>query len=342
MLPSNLVDHPKRKKFAWLVFGVVLILGLALAAAVEGRQRKDGLKLGELAEILEPTTFQEKLIEGEGEDKVVLIRAEGVLYDVPADELSGRAGIVPIERVVRQFNQAEADGQVKAVIVLINSPGGTVTASQTIAEKIAEFKKSGKKVIVLMREVAASGGYFIATPADKIVANGSTITGSIGVIVQTANLEKLYQKIGYQPITFKAGRLKDIGSSDRPITEEERQIIQQLIDEEHEVFKKFVAEGRKLGGEKINQLADGRIFSGRQAKELGLVDDLGNLSKAIELAKKEAGMEKASIVEYTTPFGLIGRFFNLDFIGSSSIESIAKRLIERGELVGGVMYLWTP
>jgi protease-4 len=333
------IYNSKRKKFAWLVFGVVLIIGLAFAGSIEKRQT-EGFDFGGL---VAPTHFEEKTVEGEGDEKIVLLRVEGVLYDIPVSEFGGDPGIVHIERLGRQFDQAKEDASVKGLILLVNSPGGTVTASQTIAEKMTDFKKSGKKILVLMREIAASGGYYISSQADKIVANESTLTGSIGVIFQTANLEDLYKKIGYQPITFKAGRLKDIGSTDRPITDEERAIIQKLLDEEHEIFKKVVAEGRKLDQGKVNKVADGRIFSGRQAKEIGLVDELGNLPKAIEIAKKEAGLESVRVVEYVSPFGFLGNFLPFDFFGSSKFDSLVDKISgQTGNLPGGLMYLWIP
>lgn len=318
-----------------------MIIGLAWAGIVERGEL--GRSSAKLDKIIEPNRFEERQIEGEGDDKIVLMRAEGLLYDTPVDGFGSEPGIVPLDKLTHELDQAREDHQVKAVILLVNSPGGTVTASQTLAEKLADFKKSGKKLIVLMREVAASGGYFISTPADKIVANSSTLTGSIGVIFQTANLEGLYQKVGYRPITFKAGRLKDIGSPNRAITEEEQQIIQRLLDEDHELFKQSVSQGRKLAIEKINELADGRILSGKQAKELGLVDELGNLPKAIEVAKKEAGLEKASIVEYVTPLGFLGDWLGFDFLIPSGLAKIINQLdVKPTAHSGGLMYLWTP
>lgn len=329
-----------QRKTAWSIFGAVLIIGLAWAGIVEKRSTKDSFSF---SGVLEPTHFEEKIIEGEGEDKIVLLRVEGILYDIPMSEFGAESGVVHIERLTRQLDQAKDDPRVKGVILLVNSPGGTVTASQTIAEKVIDFKKSGKKVIALMREVAASGGYYISSPSDKIVANESTLTGSIGVIFQTANLEDLYKKIGYKPVTFKAGRLKDIGSSDRPITDEERQIIQQLLNEEHEAFKQAVVKGRQFDGEKVNQLADGRIFSGRQAKDLGLIDEIGNLPKAIEVAKQESGLKEARVVEYVTPLSFLGDFLPFDLFGSSKIDSLIDRMTgQTSDLPGGLMYLWIP
>lgn len=329
-----------QRKIAWLIFGSVLIIGLAWAGVVE----KKGFNRprARLGEIIEPNRFEENKLEGEGDNKIVLMRAEGLLYDMPVDGFGAEPGIVPLERLTRQLDQAQTDNQVKAVILLVNSPGGTVTASQTLAEKLVDFKKSGKKLIVLMREVAASGGYFISTPADKIIANSSTLTGSIGVIFQTANLEGLYQKIGYRPITFKAGRLKDIASPDRAITDEEKQIIQRLLDEDHELFKQLVVEGRQLAKEKVQAIADGRILSGRQAQELGLVDELGNLPKAIEVAKKESGLEKAKIVEYVTPLGFLGDFLGFDFFMPAGLAKIINQLDGRSTVHSGLMYLWVP
>lgn len=144
-----------KRKTAWLIFGGVLITGLALAGVWE---RNDLNRLGgKLGELVEPVRFEEKKLEGQGEDKIVLLRAEGLIYDAPMAEFGFEPGTVSIEKLARQLNQAQDDGQVKAVILLVNSPGGTATASQAVAEKLADFKQSGKKLIVLMTEMAASG-----------------------------------------------------------------------------------------------------------------------------------------------------------------------------------------
>jgi protease-4 len=191
-----------------------------------------------------------------------------------------------------------------------------------------------------MRETAASGGYYIAAAGDKIVANASSLTGSIGVIFQMANLEELYKKIGYQPITLKAGKYKDIGSENRPITDEERNILQNILNEEYDEFVSAVAQGRKLDKAKALSLAEGRIYTGAQAKEVGLVDELGNMPKAVEVAKSISNIKDAKVVEYTaSSFDFLSTFFGGRLI-NSNINALLSRFDQPQP--SGVLYLWQP
>ena len=177
--------------------------------------------------------------------------------------------------VMAQIRKAKDDPEVKAVVVRINSPGGSAAASQEIAEEIKKLREAGKIVVTSMGDTAASGGYWIAANTDRIVANPGTLTGSIGVITQLQNLEELYDKIGISYETFTSGPHKDMGSSARSLTDEEREIFQAMVDDIFQQFVSVVAEGRGMTREEVLQLADGRIFTGRQAQEVGLVDDLG-------------------------------------------------------------------
>lgn len=335
---KNLSYHERRKRFAWSVVGVVLIVGLAVSGisdAVRPEERVAGIE-GLIAEA--PEKFFEKTVEGEGKDKIVLIRAEGILVD---DIHDYSPDVVDIEGLAKQIDQAKEDSDVKAVILLVNSPGGSVTASDTIYKKVNELKQAGKKVVVLMREVAASGGYYIASPADKIVANQGTLTGSIGVILQTVNVEGLFDKVGLKPVTFKAGKFKDLLNPTREITEEERKLIQDLMDEAYQQFLTAVADGRKIDRAKLLDLADGKIYSGEMAKKAGLVDELGNLPEAIKVAKELAGVEEARLVEYSTIFGGLEQFF--PFFGfSGGAKAVLSDLSPELALKPGLYYLWLP
>jgi len=198
--------------------------------------------------------------------------------------------IADSESTIEQLRKFSKDDSVKAIVLRINSPGGGVGPSQEIYEEVRKLK--GKKVVVAsMGALAASGGYYIACAAQKIYANPGTITGSIGVIMQFVNVKDLIEKIGLKGMVVKSGVFKDIGSPVRDMKPEERELLQGVIDNVHSQFIGAVAEGRKMDREKVAKIADGRIFSGEQAKALGLVDALGNLEDAVAEAGKLAKIE---------------------------------------------------
>jgi protease-4 len=211
--------------------------------------------------------------------------------------LSGKVGVVEVkgvindsEDVVEALKTFEKSPGVKAIVVRIESPGGGVAPSQEIYQAIREVRES-KPVIASMGGVAASGGYYIASACDTIVANPGTLTGSIGVIMELGNVEGLLQKLGVQPEVIKAGAYKDMGSLVRPMTDAERGLFQEMIDSVHTQFITAVAAGRGMNKDQVRALADGRIFSGEQAKTAGLVDQLGGFEDAIALAASKAGVE---------------------------------------------------
>jgi len=218
-------------------------------------------------------TFTRKVSLGE---KVALVRVTGVILDSTD--------------VIEELKEYAKNNSIKAIILRVDSPGGAVAPSQEIYEEIIKIKET-KKVIVSMGTVAASGGYYIAAPADKIVANAGTLTGSIGVIMEIPNISGLMQKIGVETQVIKSGEHKDIASIFKSLKPEEKQILQNVLDDVHNQFIQAVSEGRKKKFEEIRKLADGRIFTGKMAKELGLVDELGNLQDAIMLAGKLAGIK---------------------------------------------------
>jgi len=189
---------------------------------------------------------------------------------------------------------------VKAIVVRIDSPGGAVAPTQEIFEEIQRFKKQ-KPIIASMGGMATSGGYYIAAACDKIVANPGTLTGSIGVIMQLSNVEELMKKIGVKGINVKSGANKDLGSPFQTLSPEGREILQSLVDNVHNQFVAAVAKGRGMNEAQVRKLADGRVFSGAQAKELGLIDQFGTLEDAVELAAKRAGLESEPAVYYSRP-----------------------------------------
>lgn len=218
-------------------------------------------------------TFSKKVSLGE---KVALIDVTGVIID-SAD-------------IIDEIKKYAKDSSVKAVVIRVNSPGGAVAPSQEIYGAVLKLKEK-KKVVVSMGAVAASGGYYIAAPADRIVANAGTLTGSIGVIMEIPNVSGLMEKIGVETQIVKSGRHKDIASAFRTMTPEEKEILQNVLDDVHNQFITAVAEGRGINFEEVKQLADGRIFTGKMARDLGLVDELGSLQDAIMLAGSLTGIE---------------------------------------------------
>lgn len=193
--------------------------------------------------------------------------------------------------VVRRLRNLAEKKEVKAIVLDINSPGGSVGAVQEIHSQIKRIREEKKKPIVaLMGDVAASGGYYIAAPCNLIVAHPGTLLGSIGVILHVSNIEGLFGKIGVKSEVVKSGKMKDIGSMTRPMTKEERDLLQALIDDSYAQFLQAVSEGRGIPLERLKPLADGRIFTGTQAKENRLVDELGDSTRALELAAKLGGI----------------------------------------------------
>jgi protease-4 len=214
-------------------------------------------------------------------DKIALLRVEGPIFDSrdTIDELKGYV----------------KDSSIKAIVLRVDSPGGAVAPSQEIYEEVRKAVVK-KKIVVSMGSVAASGGYYIAAPASRIIANPGTLTGSIGVIMEIPNLEGLMNKIGVKTEVIKSGRHKDIASVFRGIGKEEREILQNVLDNVHEQFITAVAEGRRMLRDDIKKIADGRVFTGEQALKAGLVDELGNLEDAIKAAASLAGIKGEPVV----------------------------------------------
>jgi protease-4 len=226
------------------------------------------------------------------EDRIALIRVEGVILDS--------------QTTVGELKRFSENPSVKAIVLRIDSPGGGVVPSQEIYDAVKRARtKNNKAVIASMGSVAASGGYYIAAATDRIVANPGTLTGSIGVIMETANVEGLLQKIGVEGVVIKSGKYKDVGSPLRKMSEEERGLLQAVMDDVHKQFIEAVAEGRAIELADAQALADGRIFTGRQAKEAKLVDELGDLEDAIQLAADVVGIEgEPKVVEPRRRFSI--------------------------------------
>ena len=253
------------------------------------------------------------------DEKIAIVEVRGVIIDPQPT----------VEKLIK-FRKNE---NVKAIILRIDSPGGAVGPAQEIYSEVKKAQRE-KKVLVSMGSVAASGGYYVACAADKIMANPGTITGSIGVIVESLNVEDLFRKIGLRSEVIKSGEHKDMGSPFRKMGPEEKRLLQEVLDSVHEQFIQAVAEGRKLPLEKVRSLADGRIFSGDQARTMGLVDELGNLQDTIALAAKMVGIKGEPEVIYPEK----KRFSLLDLLLG---ETILRFLESRGETLPRLYFLFS-
>jgi protease IV len=241
--------------------------------------------------------------------------------------------IATSSKTIEQLQDFRDNDTVKAIVLRVDSPGGGVGPSQEIHDVVQQVS-SIKPVVVSMGSAAASGGYYISAPADLIVANPGTITGSIGVIMEFTNIQDLFEKIGLRSQVVKSGQHKDIGSPVRPMTAEDRQILQALIDDVHSQFIEAVAEGRELDPDVVRNLADGRIFTGRQARELGLVDDLGGLQEAIRKAAEMVGIEGEPTIVY--PPREKPRL--IDFLIEESLNSLHHAVQQQRPY--GLQYIW--
>lgn len=295
--------------------------------------------------LLEPAgPVQEVQLTGTGDGKVLLLDLSGIISSQDKDALIQQPNMVAALK--EELTKATKDELVKAVVLRINSPGGTVNASDILYHEIKSFKASRKiPVVVSMMDVAASGGYYAAMASDAILVHPSTVTGSIGVIMLTVNAKGLMEKVGVEANAITSGPRKDMGSPFRTMTAEEKAIFQGVIDSFYHRFLAVVQEGRpNLSADQIKKLADGRIYSGDQAKAAGLVDEIGYLDEAIELAKKKAGLTEARVVTYRRHGEYQNNIYSR-LLGTGSAFNSLAQLDLLSVVRGGspqFMYLWMP
>lgn len=264
---------------------------------------------GEAADEESRPRFREMILErgARGSDnKIAVITLRGLI----STGVAGNVGDSMVDDLRWQLEQARNDAEVKAVVLEVDSPGGEVTASDMIYNAVAKVR-ARKPVVVYMESLAASGGYYVSCGGKYLMANETSITGSIGVIIQTLNYEQLLNKIGLAAVVFKSGKFKDMLNGARPITPEERDYVQSFVMKTYEKFLGVVAKERSLPAETLrNGIADGRILSGRDALENKLIDSLGQIEDAFAKAKELGRAPDAKVVKYGPPFNL-GRFFRL-------------------------------
>lgn len=328
---------------AAIVGGVLVAVGLALTAAFlymgvssigfgvkEWQARSDEGGVDEYPNLEKTWSY------GEGDTPVVRIPIYGVLTRTASAGLLGEVSD-PVGDVLSCIQDATKDEEVMAIILEVDSPGGEVTASDVIYRALMEFKKAkkGRKVVALFEDMAASGAYYIAMAADHIVAQPTTITGSIGVLISTMNFKGLGDKLGVEDVTIKSGANKDMLNPLREVTPAERAIVQGVVDDTYSRFVSLVAKGRHMPEEKVRELADGRILTARQALDAQLVDSIGYWDDAVRVTGDLMDLPAVKVYKYEP------RHSFWDFLKVSSIGSDAvKRLMEPRP--AKMMYLWKP
>ena len=297
------VEKPK-KSFGRIFFYFVLgLVGLMVLSSVFGRYlSEDGF--------------------GDGNEKIALVEVSGAIMDS--------------KDIVRQISKYRRDDEIKAIILRIDSPGGAVGPSQEIYDEVLRVRADNKKIYASMGSLAASGGYYIAVAADRIYANPGTLTGSIGVIMAFSNAKKLMDKIGLEPQVVKSGKYKDVGSPARKMTAQERLYLQRVVEDVHEQFIDAVAKGRNLSTKEAKKLADGRVFTGRQALKLKMVDEMGGLEDVIAKLGEDVGIEgRPRVVWEAPPKGL------MQWLMESSLPKDLKTDWMPSQLPS-LQYLWSP
>jgi protease-4 len=273
MQPMQPVEKPKKSFGRTLLYFTLGLVALVVLSSVFGRYLSDGGW-------------------DDGKEKIALVEISGQIFDS--------------REIVRQLSKYRRDDDIKAILLRIDSPGGAVAPSQEIYDEVLRVRADNKKIYASMGSLAASGGYYIAVAADRIFANPGTLTGSIGVIMAFGNAEKLMEKIGLEPQVVKSGKYKDVGSPARKMTAEERVYLQRVVDDVHQQFIDAVVQGRNVTPKEARELADGRVFTGRQALALKMVDEMGGLEDVIVKLGEAAGIEgRPKVVWEEPPKGII-------------------------------------
>lgn len=292
----------QEKKNNWIVWLIIGLCVLAVPVGIFGKQTKTTETSDATADSAWSMAFK---------DRIKVINLSGMIMD--NDEKSVFSITDTTSSTIKKLRKAAENPKIKAVLIRINSPGGTVATSQELNQAVTKLKEK-KPVYTSMGDICASGGYYVACATDKIYANPGTLTGSIGVILNGMNFKGLADKLGVQPQVVKSGLFKDIASPYRAMTDDERKILQSLIDDSYDQFVNAVASGRKMKVDDVKKIADGRIYSGRQAKKNGLVDELGSYQDAIDelqaTCKKKYGLSDDLPVDDKSTSGVFESLFD--------------------------------
>lgn len=271
-------------------------------------------------------SWEENVVSGSGTSKIVQLFVQGAITGEP--NASGMPSMTEI--LAEQLRRVEEDISVKALVLRIDSPGGEVVATDEIHSRLLRLKLVRQlPIVVSMGSTAASGGYYLATAGDAIFANPNTLTGSLGVIFHLFNYNEAAAKLGVRQYAIKSGRFKDIGSPARPLTEPERQIFQTLVNDSYNKFVEVIVQGRKLSPERVREIADGRVYSGEQAKRLGLIDQFGDLEDATQHALSLSGNQEALVIRYADQLSLSKLLFSMKQHWSNPDPLGLSRILER-------------
>ncbi len=289
--------------------------------------------------------LEETVVSGEGDDKVLVIAINGLISNKKSKTIFGNVMEVGmVERIRETLKKADADDQIKAILLKINSPGGTVTSSDIIYHQLKSFKnKKGIRVYAIFMDLAASGGYYVAQAADKIFAHPTSVTGSIGVISLKMNLKNLLDKVGVEFEVVKSGEKKDFLSPFRPFTVEERGLFQETIDSMHQRFVDTILENRPgISRASMKSLADGRIFTSQQALAFKLIDHIAYLDEAEELIKQDMAVQKLKFVVYSRPGQYKNNLYSaLPYSPTINLLNVDLNFLPLN-LESKFLYLWLP
>ena len=326
----------------WLALGIATVLFFVsvLMNAVSSLSSEESV----MTDLFEETSFEEEIIEdGDIDKQIVVMDVEGVIQDTGEEESYFSTAAYNHRSFMERLNAIKDNKSVKGIILRVNSPGGGVVESAEIHNKLMQIKNKTKKPIyVSMGAQAASGGYYISTPADKIYASPETLTGSLGVIMQSYNFEGLAEKYGIDMITIKSGAYKDLMNPFREVTEDEKKILQSMVTSSYDEFVRVIAEGRNMSEDEVRKIADGRIYDGRQAMEINLIDELGYLEDVIADMKKNEKLDEAQVVRLVGSDSLSSLFSMKmqQWVGKNNEVSTIKSLITENQSPR-MMYLYS-
>ena len=305
----------------WIALAITaLVLVVSVFAKDKERKVEQNIKDKYVKNFSDFSNYTEEVIQGTNpKEKIKVVDVDGVISSNDANDF-----------VVKELKKAKEDPQIKGVILNVNSPGGSVYASERIANEIKALKEAQKPVYTVMREMAASGGYYISPPTDRIYASNETWTGSIGVIIQSYSLQGLFEKYGIKEQNITTGKMKDAGSQGRDMSKEEKEYFQGLVDSAFDRFVKIVSEGRGLSEREVRKLADGRVYDGSQALSNGLVDKIGDLDSAIGDMTSENNLEDPMVIRNENIMGSFSSIFSkvTDLKKSESDLAILDKLMK--------------
>jgi protease-4 len=324
----------------WRIFQMRLILACCLLLSL------GGCGIGSFLVTPVTATYDLEKVEvvpGSKADKVAIVPVEGTLLDERSDGLL-QEGENPLSLFIQEMDEAANDDSVKAVVLRVNSPGGSVTASDTMYDYLLRFRaKTHKPVVAAAMEVDASGAYYVSCGADKIVVSPTSIVGSIGVIFEAVNLADTLDKLGIEVNSIKSAPLKDMASPYKKLTPEAREVIQGMVDEDYARFKNVVFTNRGIKDPATMMLVtDGRVFGGDRAVALGLADQSGRLEDAIALARQMAGVGEGEVIMYRRPFGYSGSIYAQMPGPAPRASEMTLKLPMTDWLPSGLYYLWQP